>query len=121
MWAFRIKHVSLHASQCLVDAPLPPSTPTPRPFQSPALRYPLHGADHSESALRAFMAEFAAGTLTAFVKSAPPPAVNDGPVRVIVGSTLAAETSDATKDVLVEVRIRGSATVRCAPAVSVAI
>ncbi len=49
------------------------------------------------------MAEFAAGALTAFVKSAPPPAVNDGPVRVLVGSTLAAETSDATKDVLVEV------------------
>ncbi len=77
----------------------------PPPPQSPALRYPLHGADHSESALRTFMAEFAAGTLTAFVKSAPPPAVNDGPVRVIVGSTLAAETSDATKDVLVEVRV----------------
>lgn len=55
----------------------------------------------SESTLNDFVSQFTSGELSPFVKSAPVPENNDGPVKVIVGSTFDAIVSDSNKTVLV--------------------
>merc|ERR1711966_251639 len=49
-----------------------------------------------------FLADFKDGKLEPFLKSEEPPASNDGPVKVIVGSTFDAEVANGGKWVLLE-------------------
>ncbi|XP_022107465.1 protein disulfide-isomerase A3-like [Acanthaster planci] len=53
-------------------------------------------------ALDAFVKKFLAGEIKPFIKSEPAPASNDGPVKVVVGSTFNDIVKDDTKDVLIE-------------------
>jgi len=53
-------------------------------------------------ALTNFVDSWKAGTLQPTLKSAEPPAENDGPVKVVVGKTFNEIVNDPTKDVLVE-------------------
>jgi len=54
------------------------------------------------AALKAHFEGFTTGTLKATLKSQPEPADNNGPVKVIVGTTFEAIALDDSKDVLVE-------------------
>eukprot|EP01129_Flabellula_baltica_P003867 TRINITY_DN135_c1_g1_i1.p1 TRINITY_DN135_c1_g1~~TRINITY_DN135_c1_g1_i1.p1 ORF type:complete len:465 (-),score=146.67 TRINITY_DN135_c1_g1_i1:50-1444(-) len=59
-------------------------------------------ADFSVEALTAFVKAGLAGEYSSYKKSEAEPETNDEPVYVLVGKTLEAVTSDATKDVFVE-------------------
>eukprot|EP00284_Hemiselmis_tepida_P015194 CAMPEP_0174931732 /NCGR_PEP_ID=MMETSP1355-20121228/34703_1 /TAXON_ID=464990 /ORGANISM="Hemiselmis tepida, Strain CCMP443" /LENGTH=555 /DNA_ID=CAMNT_0016178111 /DNA_START=15 /DNA_END=1682 /DNA_ORIENTATION=- len=50
------------------------------------LRYVMKG-EVSKEAVAAFLTDFRGGKLEPFLKSEEPPAQNDGPVRIVVGST----------------------------------
>ncbi|CAB3403430.1 unnamed protein product [Caenorhabditis bovis] len=52
--------------------------------------------------LEAFMKKISSGRAKAFVKSAPPPRDDKGPVRTVVGSNFDKIVNDETKDVLIE-------------------
>jgi protein disulfide isomerase family A protein 3 len=52
--------------------------------------------------LQAFTEQFLDGKLKPYIKSEPVPESNDGPVKVVVGSTFNEIVNDPTKDVLIE-------------------
>jgi protein disulfide isomerase family A protein 3 len=52
--------------------------------------------------LQTFTEKFLDGSLAPYVKSEPVPESNDGPVKVVVGSTFESIVNDPTKDVLIE-------------------
>jgi len=53
--------------------------------------------------IRKFALEYLEGNLTPFIKSAPVPESNDGPVTVVVGKTFNDIVLDESKDVLLEI------------------
>lgn len=53
-------------------------------------------------ALEKFVNEYKEGGLKPFIKSDPAPAINDGPVKVVVGENFDEIVNDPTKDVLIE-------------------
>ena len=59
-------------------------------------------ADLTEETITAFVQGVLDGEIEETVKSEPVPANNDGPVTVVVGSTLQALVEDTTKDVFIE-------------------
>jgi protein disulfide-isomerase A1 len=67
------------------------------------LRYQMDGKKVTQDVVKKFLDDFKQGKLQPFLKSEEPPASNDGPVRVIVGSTFESEVSKAGKWVLLEV------------------
>ena len=67
------------------------------------LRYQMEGKKVTEETVKKFLDDFKQGKLQPFLKSEEPPANNDGPVRVVVGSTFESEVSKAGRWVLLEV------------------
>jgi len=59
-------------------------------------------ADVTHDAMDKFIADHKAGNLKPSIKSATPPTPNDGPVKVVVGSTFDEIVMDEKKDVLIE-------------------
>jgi len=52
--------------------------------------------------VRKFYSDFLMGSLTSYIKSETPPASNDGPVKVVVGSTFQQIVNNPDHDVLIE-------------------
>jgi len=52
--------------------------------------------------VRKFYSDFLSGSLTPYIKSETPPANNDGPVKVVVGSTFQQIVNNPDHDVLIE-------------------
>lgn len=63
-------------------------------------KYRLRGS-FSVADLEQFISDYHAGKLTPFIRSAPAPASQSGPVHTLVGSTFDAVVKDPAKDVLV--------------------
>ena len=66
------------------------------------LRYQMDSKKVTEQNVQKFLEDFKNGKLQPFLKSEEPPATNDGPVRIIVGSTFESEVSKAGQWVLLE-------------------
>lgn len=58
--------------------------------------------EFSPERLQTFVQQFLDGQLTPHIKSEPVPTSNEGPVKVVVGSTFKEIVNDPTKDVLIE-------------------
>jgi len=52
--------------------------------------------------VRKFYSDFLSASLTSYIKSETPPASNDGPVKVVVGSTFQQIVNNPDHDVLIE-------------------
>lgn len=63
---------------------------------------PVCDMEPDGSNLRAFIEQYKNDELMPFIKSAEPPADNDGPVKIIVGKEFKDIVLDETKDVLIE-------------------
>jgi len=64
-------------------------------------RYRMEKA-FSEANLKKFFSDFFDNKLEAYIKSAPAPEPNDGPVKVVVGTNFQSIVNDPDKDVLLE-------------------
>lgn len=62
----------------------------------------FYDGELEHTAIKAWMADVIAGKLTPKLKSEAVPAENNGPVKVLVGTTFEEETSKSGKDVMVE-------------------
>jgi protein disulfide-isomerase A1 len=66
-------------------------------------KYPLdQSTPYTEEIIKAHLAAFVGGDLAPSMKSEAPPADNDGPVKIIVGSTYDTIVLDKSRDVFVE-------------------
>lgn len=63
----------------------------------------VHTGEMTEQAIARFIEDVDAGRVQPMLKSEPPPATNEEPVRVAVGSTLKSEVFTPDKDVMLEV------------------
>lgn len=66
------------------------------------MRKYFYDGEQSHTAIKAWLADVLAGKLSANLKSEDAPEDNNGPVKVVVGSTFKAEVVESNKDVLVE-------------------